>query len=63
MPDVTVENHGSVFLFRLHSDEAREWVDTYVDPDAMYFGDALAVEHGFAGQLADGMIGDGLEVE
>jgi hypothetical protein len=60
--DVSVENHGSVFLFRLHTSAAREWVNDNVASDAMFFGDALAVEHRFAASVAAGMIQGGLEV-
>jgi hypothetical protein len=60
--DVTVENHGSLLLFRLNTDEAREWVDEYVADDAQYFGGALVVEPRYASNLANGMADDGLEV-
>ena len=62
-PDVSVENHGSLFLFRLHSEAAREWVDANVPDDAQYFGGALAVEHRYAHDLAEGMQADGLALE
>lgn len=61
--DVQVENHGTIFLFHLFTDEARAWVDAHVDPEAQYFGAALAVEHRYARDLADGMLADGLEVQ
>ena len=60
-PDVTVENHGTIFLFFLWSSKARAWVAEYV-PDPLWFGQALAVEHGFARALAEGMQESGLEV-
>lgn len=63
MTDVTIENHGSIFLFHLHTDAAEEWVETHVPGDAMFFGGALAVEHRYAEDLAGGMLDDGLEVE
>jgi hypothetical protein len=61
--DVTVENHGTIFLFRLHTDQARTWVEENVQDDAQYFGGALAVEGGYARNLAEGMLCEGLEVE
>lgn len=61
--DVTVENHGSIFLFALHTDAAREFVREHVDPDAMRFAGKLVVEHRFAHDLADGMVEHGLEVK
>lgn len=60
--DVVVENHGTIFLFRLLTDAAQAWVDEHVSDEAQFFGGALVVEHRFARNLADGMLGDGLEV-
>lgn len=61
--DVTVENHGSLMLFRPETDAGREWIDQHVDPDAMRWAGAVVVEPRYAGDLADGMVGDGLVVE
>jgi len=58
--DVLVENHGSIFLFRLCSSSAKTWVDENVQDDAQFFGDGLAVEWRFAQDLAAGMQADGL---
>jgi hypothetical protein len=63
MADVTIENHGTIFLFRLNTDAAEEWVNTYVQDDAQFWGGALVVEYRYAGGLAAGMEADGLEVE
>ena len=60
--DVIVENHGTVFLFHLYTPDAREWVELNVDPNAMFFGDSLTVEHRYAYDLAMGMLNDGLTV-
>ena len=61
-PDVTVEGHGNIYLFRLHTDTAREWVNENVSEDRQMFGGALAVEHRYASELAAGMSADGLAV-
>jgi hypothetical protein len=60
--DVTVENHGTIFLFRPWTDAAREWIEEHVDGEALWFGGALAVEHRYAYDLAHGMLNDGLTV-
>ena len=60
--DVNVENHGSLFLFRLNSPAAKAWVDENVGGDVQWFGGALVVEPRYAHDLAGGMLGDGLEV-
>jgi hypothetical protein len=62
MPDVRVENHGSIFLFQPLSSAAREWIDQNIPDDAQFLGTALAVEHRYAHDIAEGMQADGLEV-
>jgi hypothetical protein len=64
MADVRIENHGSIFIFELLTDAAREFVDDHVDPEAQTFGkDRLVVEHRYAGELAQGFDDHGLEVK
>lgn len=60
--DVLVEGHGSLYLFLLHTDAARSWVDEHVSDDAQWLGEALVVEHRYAADLAVGMNADGLVV-
>jgi len=52
--DVEIIGCGTIFLFQPLSDAAREWIKEYVQEDAQRFGDALAVEHRFARDLARG---------
>jgi hypothetical protein len=59
-PDVSIENHGSIFLFRTNTPAAAEWVSQNVQDDAQFFGDALVVEHRYAADLAVAMHRDGL---
>ena len=59
-PDCLVENHGSIFLFRINSPAAYAWVSENVQDDAQFLGDALVVEHRYARDLAAGMQADGL---
>lgn len=62
--DVAVSNHGSVFLFALLSEQARDWVSENVQAEGwQFFGGSLAVEPRMAFDLAQGMINAGLEVE
>lgn len=61
-PDVSIENHGSMILFRLLTPEATNFVDENVSQDAQFFGNALAVEPRYAQDLAQGMIDAGLAV-
>jgi hypothetical protein len=60
--DVTVDNHGSIVLFHLHTDAARAWVSEHVSDEAQFFGGALVVEPRYVENLIEGMTSDGLEV-
>ena len=62
-PDVLVRNEGSVFLFCPLTFQSKEWIDEHVQPDPMWFGNALVVEHRFAWGLAQGMKDAGLVLE
>lgn len=59
-PDILVDNEGTVFLFCPLTRQAKEWIDEHVQPDAMWFGNALVVEHRFAWGLARGIKDAGL---
>lgn len=61
-PDVQVENHGSLFLFRPLSDFAADWIEENVNGEAQFFGGALVVEPRYAGELAEGMVEAGLQL-
>lgn len=60
--DVKVQNEGSIFLFHPLTEAGKDWIKENIDNDAQFFGDALVVEHRYAGDIAHGMQGDGLVV-
>jgi hypothetical protein len=62
-PDVLVCNGGTVVLFCPLTSRCREWIDDHVQPDALWFGNVLVVEHRFAWGLAQGMKDAGLVLE
>ena len=61
-PDVVVSNHGSIVTLALLTKEAQDWVSDHIPDDAQWFGGQLAVEPRYAGNVIDGMEGDGLVV-
>ena len=61
-PDISIENHGTLFLFRLNTLAAAEWVSQNVQSNAQFFGDALVVEPRHAADLATGMREDGMVI-
>ena len=61
-PDFFVEAHSSLFLFRMNTPAAAEWVSRNVQSDAQFFGDALVVEWRCARDLTLGIVESGLTV-
>ena len=57
MADVTIEDQGSLVLFKIESEEAQEWVDENVDvPDFAWLGGySFVVEHRYADALIAGL--------
>lgn len=63
-PDVRVENHGTIYLFRIQSSRAARWVKAQVQTEPwQWLGNGLSVDHRYARDLAAGMAADGLCVE
>lgn len=58
--DIEIVGGGTVFIFRLLTDRARQWVDTFVSPERQMFGCGLVVEHRCVVALVDEMQRDGL---
>ena len=57
--DFTVQDGGSVFILRAHTDVAREWIDQHVG-DHQTFGGGVVVEHRYISDIVEGMQADGL---
>lgn len=63
MPDLTISNQGSIFLLRAVSDAGRDWIAEHIPDDAQRFGGAIAVEHRYISDIAEGAQADGMVVE
>ena len=64
MADINITNNGSVFSFQPVTKAGKDWIEKNVQTEPwQWLGDTLAIESRFAGELADGMISDGLEIE
>ena len=63
-PDITVENHGSLFVFRTWTPEATDWVRENVEiaPWNTVGANGFSCAHRFARDLAEGMIEAGFNV-
>jgi hypothetical protein len=63
MPDLKVQNEGSLFLLQPYTREGRDWINENVSDEAMFYGTALVVEHRYIEDIVEGAISEGLEVE
>jgi len=48
-------NEGTIVLFQPLTSAAQDWWAGNVDPDAMTFGNAYAVEHRYAPDIIEGI--------
>lgn len=60
--DVIIQNHGSIVLFKLETDEARTWVEENIGGDATYWAGGLVAEPRYVNHVTRGMLNDGLIV-
>ncbi len=50
-----IVGHGSIVLFEPLTEAAQAWWNDNVDPECMKMGAAYAVEHRYAGDIAEGI--------
>ncbi len=62
VPDVVIQDEGTIFLVRGQSVAGAEWIVEHLPDDAMRFGGAIVVEHRFIDDIVNGMQADGLTV-
>jgi len=61
-PDVVVTGGGTVYLVDWLTAKGKAWIAEKLPDDAQRFGDSVAVEHRYIGDIVQGMIADGLRV-
>ena len=63
MPDIQIENTGSIVLIRPMTAAGRKWVEEHVQAENwQWIGGAIAAEPRTVQAVVDGMKADGLEV-
>ncbi len=60
-PDVRIDNQGTIIVMHPLSENATTWMEQNT-PDATRWGQAIVVEHRYADDVIEGMIGAGLAV-
>lgn len=63
MSDITVEDHGSLYLFRAETEPVTEWIKENVETEPwMWFAGGLCVDHHSAAGLAGVLIENGFSI-
>jgi hypothetical protein len=60
--DFTVRGGGSVYLLQPNTQAAKDWVAEHIPDDAQWLGRAVAVEHRYIANIAEGIEADGLSL-
>jgi hypothetical protein len=58
--DIHYTNHGSIITMQPLTEAARDWMAEHLPEDAMGFGDSIAIEPRYFGEIAYGAQEDGL---
>jgi hypothetical protein len=59
--DFVVRDEGTIWLFTPLTPPALQFLSEYIQEDAQYFGDSLAVEHRYVEALLNGLQEHGLK--
>lgn len=63
VPDVEVRDEGSIVLLTPISDAGRGWVDENLELESwQWYAGGVAIDHRYADDIIEGMVGDGLLV-
>jgi hypothetical protein len=63
LPDISVENHGSIFLLRPTSSVGQAWLqENVIGEETQIFGDAVVCEPRYVMDIVLGARGDGVVV-
>lgn len=63
MVDIRVQGEGSIYLLHLETQAARIWVGENVQfEEHQIFGESIAVEHRYVGDIVQGALAEGLVV-
>jgi hypothetical protein len=63
MTDIIIQNHGSVCILNHFTDAGAAWCDEHLPEDALTWGDGIVIEPRYVGDIVDGIVADGLEVD
>jgi hypothetical protein len=59
----SIEDHGTIWLIQPHDIKVASWLRQNVDPEAQWFGTALAVEPRYVEAIATALIEEGYALQ
>jgi hypothetical protein len=63
MPDLQIDNYGSISLITPLTAAGEEWVEANLKPEPwQWFGRGFAIEPRYAGAILQGALDEGLEI-
>lgn len=62
MTDFLFANHGSVCILTPVSEQAKEWADEHIDPDAQRWCGGVVIEPRYVQPILDGIMEEGMDV-
>jgi hypothetical protein len=61
--DIQARDEGTLWLVKPLSAAGKNWLDENIQDEALVWGDAIVIEHGFIQSVIEGIVADGLEVK
>ena len=61
--DFTLVDHGSIVILTPESDDAKTWVDDYIDKNAQWFADGVVIEPRYAHDIVEGIFETGMTID
>lgn len=61
-PDFTLSDVGSLLILNPLTPDAAAWVTDNLPTDAMHWSGGVVIEPGYAGDILEGIVGDGLRI-
>ena len=60
--DFTLIDHGSIAILKPESDDAKNWVDDYIDENAQWFANGIVIEHHYVHAIVEGIFETGMTI-
>ena len=62
MSDFMLQNSGSISVLTPLTQQAAQWIDDHIDPNAQSWGGGVVIEHRYVDDIVDGIERDGFSI-